>query len=670
MTGHYFQKLLDSIKYQIKDEGERKKFIKEVAKALMLQLEKIDAESNDETLIEYLMAKGLFPTFAFPLDVAVFEAKGTKKKKEHSKFSEPHTYARTSQDLKVALSEYAPGRRIVINKQSFLVHGIGKRFPEDPIHHLKSEKLALKHYNDEGEVIEEAKNWTFYNRCMSINCGVVFQSTEPDFAFNQENTCKACEAAGREPDVQGTRIIKPEMFRPLIVPHTDGRAVLGNAGKIWVNSSEAEMRAEDDSDEAGIRTKTSSAKLPTPLNEREASEEERTDVWNKKGEDCDFSSIETFLLGSNSELFEGTRLLVTNNGPKGFGFDICKDCGYVPLDDKFESHQRPYAITREDLRTHVTHNEGLTGEEHKNRVKDLTEESKTICTGGESQPIILGHEFRTDVIVFRVKIQEPLTTDWNTNAFHSALKAIREALITETTNQLVLVEREISGNYRKVTLPDKDGKLHMYIDFFLYDSASGGAGLVRLIDGPKAEEIFAAVEKRLDGHECTNKNPCERVCTGCLLDFRNQMDQESMSRVLGHQMFQFFKSKTKPDYKNTGFKPIVDPIESTIKSMGAIFTHLDFAKKSDEIILVENKVNGTKREFEMQSILCGTSNISEDRILWSNTPSRIKDLESSVVVIPYELIRDAPHLMSEILYPTPPVEKEEEVPGGGWDNED
>ena len=32
------------------------------------------------------------------------------------------------QDLKVALSEYAPGRKIVINKQSFLVKGIGKRF--------------------------------------------------------------------------------------------------------------------------------------------------------------------------------------------------------------------------------------------------------------------------------------------------------------------------------------------------------------------------------------------------------------------------------------------------------------------------------------------------------------------------------------------------------------
>ena len=83
MTGKYLQKLLDSIQYQIKDEGERKQFIKDVTVALMSQLEKIDKESNDETLIEYLMPKGLFPTFAFPLDVAIFEAKGTKKKEEH-----------------------------------------------------------------------------------------------------------------------------------------------------------------------------------------------------------------------------------------------------------------------------------------------------------------------------------------------------------------------------------------------------------------------------------------------------------------------------------------------------------------------------------------------------------------------------------------------------------
>ena len=120
----------------------------------------------------------------------------------------------------------------------------------------------------------------------------------------------------------------------------------------------------------------------------------------------------------------------------------------------------------------------MTGDEFDARVKELTEDSYSTCSGLKSEPIILGHEFRTDVIIFRVPVKEPLTTDWSTNAFHSGLKAIREALITETTNVLNLVEREISGNYRKVTLTDDGGKLQMFIDFFLYDSASGGAGLL------------------------------------------------------------------------------------------------------------------------------------------------------------------------------------------------
>ena len=471
------------------------------------------------------MAKGLFPTFAFPLDVAVFEAKGTKKKKENSKFSEPHIYARTSQDLKVALSEYAPGRKIVINKQNFLINGIGKSFPEDPINHMSSEDLHKLHYDKEtGQIEDYAKDWKFYNRCISENCGVVFQSTDPGFAYGDDVSCKACISAGREPNVTGTRIITPEVFRPLIVPHDDdGRAMKGSSQRGFTNSGEIEMKAEDDSDDAGVRTRTSAAKLPTPLNDSESKAEEKTLIRDKTDFDCDYASIQVYMLGPDDELFEGTRLLVTNNGPSEEGFDVCSKCGYVPTNGKFEAHHRPYAITRDDLRAHVSNVDGLSGDEFDARVKELTEDSNSICSGLKSEPMILGHEFRTDVIIFRIPVKEPLTTDWSTNAFHSGLKAIREALITETTNVLNLVEREISGNYRKVTLTDNEGKLHMFIDFFLYDSASGGAGLVRQINSEFAEEIFEAVEKRLEGRDCTGSKPCQRVCTGCLLDFRNQL---------------------------------------------------------------------------------------------------------------------------------------------------
>ena len=109
MISESLKKLMDSIQFQIKDEDERKEFVQNVAKALLTQLEDIDKESNDETLIEYLMAKGLFPTFAFPLDVAVFEVKGTKKKKDNSKFSEPHTYARTACMARVYAAQYSRG---------------------------------------------------------------------------------------------------------------------------------------------------------------------------------------------------------------------------------------------------------------------------------------------------------------------------------------------------------------------------------------------------------------------------------------------------------------------------------------------------------------------------------------------------------------------------------
>ena len=87
----------------------------------------------------------------------------------------------------MALSEYAPGRKIVINKQSFLVNGIGKTFPEDPIHHMISEDLHKLHYDKEtGHLEDYAKDWKFYNRCISENCGVVFQSTDPGFAYGDD----------------------------------------------------------------------------------------------------------------------------------------------------------------------------------------------------------------------------------------------------------------------------------------------------------------------------------------------------------------------------------------------------------------------------------------------------------------------------------------------------
>ena len=126
---------------------------------------------------------------------------------------------------------------------------------------------------------------------------------------------------------------------------------------------------------------------------------------------------------------------------------------------------------------------------------------------------------------------------------------------------------------------------------------------------------------------------CQRVCTGCLLDFRNQIDQESMSRVLGHQMFQFFKSGAKPDFKNNGYRSSEsDQVGSLIDILDSVYTNFTFERLPDDAISVKNS-NDEVRKFEMQSILCGTMD-KEERILWGDTPSRIEDLEDSIISFP------------------------------------
>ena len=83
------------------------------------------------------------------------------------------------------------------------------------------------------------------------NCGVVFQNTEPGFAHDESNTCQACLAAGREPDIQGTRIVKPEVFRPRDDSVSGWTPTRRKEGHSQVNQNDIEMKAKDDDDESG-----------------------------------------------------------------------------------------------------------------------------------------------------------------------------------------------------------------------------------------------------------------------------------------------------------------------------------------------------------------------------------------------------------------------------------
>ena len=98
------------------------------------------------------------------------------------------------------------------------------------------------------EVAEHAKQWKFFHRCISKDCGIIFKTTSPDFNLEGDVVCPG-QGEGDEPhEIESTRIHTPEVFRPLIVPHRDdGRAYMGANEGTQVNESRTEMKAQEDS---------------------------------------------------------------------------------------------------------------------------------------------------------------------------------------------------------------------------------------------------------------------------------------------------------------------------------------------------------------------------------------------------------------------------------------
>jgi len=648
----------------IEDEKERNRFIQFTISKLLENLGSLEPTITDTDLLEEMINRGFFPSFSFPLEVAKFEVLGTKKK-PNEPFVERHIWASTSQDMKVALSEFAPGRQITINKQTYQVGGIGVNYPNNPVDHLEEKQLGNSHYQiNQGtgkkEILEGAQEWKFFHRCISPECGVIFKSTDPSFNLEDDENCPSCSSTPDDNNGQvvSNRMITPEVFRPLMVPYRDGRELKNNDN--YINDDFLEMRGEEFSFEKSSHSRIGRASLPMPLTDWEG------EGFKKKwqGEEL-WKNLRLFQMIDSEDIGEATRLLIVNEGPenwssssdtssKGNGFKICCNCGHVAMQSNEGSHFRPYAITRSDVLPFVIREFGIEDKDELNaKVKEIMNKSKSKCNGMHSDHIVLGHEFRTDIVVLRFPLNAPLTNNWNTSFFDSAVRAIKEAMITEVTSALDLMDREIGGNYRKVILARKDGSKEQFIDIFLYDQVSGGAGLVsriqeEIIDNPKnnIEYILDQVHNRLKGKKCANSNeekdiinPCERICT-CLLDFRNKMEHSRMSRPLGLHLLEFLRDGTPPSVSPGDISLLVSQLKSLYLGSDLSISH----SNQGEIVV---KKESLVRKIKPYSIL----KIKPVGIHWDTVRSSQHLVNNEEIHVPYELLRDAPHMLMQIAFP-------------------
>lgn len=237
---------------------------------------------GDEELLEFLFNRGLLPTYAFPADLTSFLVErlgpptaGRRRKME--------IVERPQQGIDKALSEYAPGRLIVINKETYRSGGVVANTL--PTVHDRAEPLFA-------EVRE------------IVHCDTCSFVRDPEDNHAPQANCPVCDGA-----VQRTRMIVPQVFLP-----EGGRAL-----------------AEDDREQE--ITYATGAQFPVPVG--------ANDVPGLRHAGARLA----FAVTTDRRLITANKGQLQNDTFQGFW--ICDKCGRAALEQPPAAlHDRPYLTGR------------------------------------------------------------------------------------------------------------------------------------------------------------------------------------------------------------------------------------------------------------------------------------------------------------------------------------
>ncbi|WJI73785.1 MULTISPECIES: DEAD/DEAH box helicase [unclassified Mesorhizobium] len=227
---------------------------------------------------------------------------------------------------------------------------------------------------------------------------------------------------------------------------------------------------------------------------------------------------ERWSIGTGWEGWSDSKtLVVTNRGSLSAakpGFNYCTQCGRI--------EPAEFDQTLRQLGSGQPHNRP-----RPNRPKEPDQ-----CSGQVAK-IVLGNEFDTDVAVFRLALPRA----WQLNpdrpsttiAARSAVEALRRAACKLDD----LEPNDIDGDFR---FAPSDGT-SQFIDLYLYDQATGGAGFVKAA----ARDPQRLVNVALDLLDQCN---CDDSCYQCLRSYKNRYEHALFDRRIGADLLRAcFKGK-------------------------------------------------------------------------------------------------------------------------------
>lgn len=430
-----FEKSKESLVEQLKVLGQKVKDFPDEYK---------DDNNEDSSTLDVLLESGIFPTYSFPKDVIGFHVEN----RDGSKIVQ-----KPDRSIEQAISDYAPGRLVVINKTTYKSGGLysfhSKFRPNEQEHPARPFFASREYYRN-----------LYYCNNMSCNwMGLEFQSE-----------CPFC--GGKT--IEQQNLVKPWGFAPI------------NGVSTKEIGAEAEITYAEDPCYSLTPKETEMISVPQYDHLR----------FSRRSSD---------------------PLIILNRGEKGSGFIVCKDCGAAVPGNDYEQikkirnpYRHPYV--------------------------------KYYCSHPETELVntYLGQQFRTDMVLYEICLDtEKVNADTSGMWIRRAGQTLAEAMTLAGGRLLDIEFNEIKSGYR-IRYSQEEPKA--YVDVFLFDSLSSGAGYCAAL-AEKTGELIEATRKVLK--ECPAK--CDSACHECLMHYWNQRVQSQLDRFAALELLDWCEKSEIPD---------------------------------------------------------------------------------------------------------------------------
>ena len=218
-------------------------------------------------------------------------------------------------------------------------------------------------------------------------------------------------------------------------------------------------------------------------------------------------------------LADRQHLLVSNTGPKKDGYTYCTSCGRIE-----SSHERAPKLN----------------DVHRKPYPE--DDTKTICEGTKpTRHLVLGTDFITDIALFSLSVETPLSLRPGHSSTNVALRTVSEALAKAACRLLEIEGGELMAEFRPALTPE--GKRGAEAEIFLYDTLAGGAGFSRLL-ADRGQELL---EKALVLLKACPET-CDASCYRCLRSYKNKFEHSLLDRHVGAELLEYLVTGRRPGF--------------------------------------------------------------------------------------------------------------------------